>query len=77
MILRTERECRKDRVFVVCKDREEAQSAYNAGLLWVLCGEGRGKKWEWMHQSRFTYLMANNERWPVKDCAVRVEEEDE
>lgn len=77
MILRTERECRKDRAFVVCKDRDEAQSAYNAGLLWVLCGEGRGKKWAWVHQSRFTRLLAYYGHWPAKDFAVLVEEEDD
>jgi len=77
VILRTERECRKDRAFVVCKDRDEAQSAQSAGMLWVLCGEGRGKKWAWLHQSQFTHLMAYYEHWPANDFAVLVEQEDE
>lgn len=77
MILRTERECRKDRAFVVCKDRDEARAAHSAGMLWVLCGEGRGKKWAWLHQSQFTHLMAYYGHWPAKDFAVLVEEEDD
>ncbi len=77
MILRTERECRKDRAFVVCKDRDEARAAHSAGMLWVLCGEGRGKKWAWQHQSLFAHLMAYYGHWPAKDFAVLVEEEDD
>ena len=77
MILRTERECREDRAFVVCKDRDEAQSAQSAGMLWVLCGEGGGKKWAWLHQSQFAHLMAYYGHWPAKDFAVLVEEEDD
>ena len=77
MILRTERECRKDRAFVVCKDRDEARAVHSAGMLWVLCGEGRGKKWTWLHQSSFSHLMAYYDRWPAKDFAVLVEQEDE
>jgi hypothetical protein len=46
-------------------------------MLWVLCGEGHGKKWAWLHQSQFAHLMAYYERWPAKDFAVLVEEEDE
>jgi len=77
VILRTERECRKDRAFVVCKGKDEARAAHNAGLLWVLCGEGRGKKCAWLHQSQFSHLMAYYDRWPAKDFAVLVEQEDE
>lgn len=77
MILRTERECRKDRAFVVCKDRDEARAAHSAGMLWVLCGKGRGKKWAWLHQSQFPHLMDYYGRWPAEDFAVLVEREDE
>jgi len=46
-------------------------------MLWVLCGEGRGKKWVWQHQSQFAHLMAYYERWPAKDFAVLVEDDGE
>lgn len=77
MILRTERECREDKAFVVCKDREDAWAAHSAGMLWVLCGEGHGKKWAWLHQSQFVHLIAYYGLWPAKDFAVLVEQEDE
>jgi len=77
VILRTERECREDRAFVVCKDREEAQAAQSAGMLWALCGEGRGKNWAWLHQSQFVRAISYYGVWPTEDFAVLVEQEDE
>lgn len=77
MKLRTEEECRNDKRFVVCKDKEEARSAYNAGLLWVLRGEECVVNWAWLPQSQFIRLMAYYERWPANDFAVLVEEEDD
>ena len=78
MILRTERECRSDARFVVCKGMEEMLSAYNAGLLWVLCGsENDPNNWAWLHQSTFSDLRHYCGRWPDEDFAVLVEQEDE
>jgi hypothetical protein len=77
VILRTERECRNDTRFVVCKDRDEAQSTQSAGMLWVMCGDGGGERWAWQHQSQFARPLAYYECWPAKDFAVLVEQEDE
>lgn len=75
---RTEDECRNDKGFVVCKDREEMLSAYNARLLWVLCGsKDDPNNWAWLHQSKFTDLRHYYGIWPDADFAVLVEQEDE